>query len=80
MAQTLQEKLDEPVGLSYDMLYEIRRAMRILRRCEKRIITAHKAEKRRRAKSNEWREAKRLRDEIVPPVGEDTPEPELGMA
>jgi FKBP-type peptidyl-prolyl cis-trans isomerase len=61
--KTLQEKLDEPVGLTYDMLYEIRRAMRILRRAEKRIVTAHRAEKRMRAQSKEWEESKRIRDD-----------------
>lgn len=61
--KTLQQKLDEPVGLTYDVLYEVRRAMRILRRAEKRITSAHRAEKRTRAQSKEWEESKRIRDE-----------------
>lgn len=61
--KTLQEKLDTPVGLTYDVLYDVRRAMRILRRVEKRIVTAHRAEKRRFKESREWPESKRIRDE-----------------
>ena len=63
--KTLQQKLDEPVGLTYDVLYEVRRAMRILRRAEKRIITAHRAEKRRLQKSGEWAQSKAIRDEYA---------------
>lgn len=60
--KTLQQKLDEPVGLTYDVLYEVRRAMRILRRAEKRIVTAHRAAKRRLKESGVWQESKEIRD------------------
>ena len=63
--KTLQQKLDEPVGLTYDVLYEVRRAMRILRRAEKRIVTAHRAEKRRLKESGTWQESKRIRDQYA---------------
>ena len=63
--KTLQDKLDEPVGLTYDVLYEVRRAMRILRRAEKRIVSAHKAAKRRLMKSGEWQQSKAIRDEYA---------------
>jgi len=62
---TLQQKIDEPAGLTYDVLYEVRRAMRILRRAEKRIVTAHRAEKRRLKESGEWQQSKRIRDEYA---------------
>ena len=60
--KTLQEKLDEPVGLTYDVLYEVRRAMRILRRAERRLVSAHRAEKRARKNSPEWQESRSIRD------------------
>lgn len=51
----------QPIGLTYDVLHEIRRAMRILRQAEKWIVTAHRAEKRRlKAQSDEWKESQRI--------------------
>ena len=63
--KTLQQKLDEPVGLTFDVLYEVRRAMRILRRAEKRIVAAHKAAKRKLKASGEWQQSKAIRDEYA---------------
>jgi len=63
--KTLQEKINEPVGLTYDVLYEVRRAMRILRRAERRLVTAHRAEKRRLKESGEWQESKSIRDQYA---------------
>ena len=47
-------KLRQPVGLTYDILYEVRAAMRRLRKVEAWIVREHKAEKRRRLLSGEW--------------------------
>lgn len=52
---------EHPAGITYDLLHEIRRAMRILRRAEKWIVQKHNAEKRERKKSAEWKEAARIR-------------------
>lgn len=58
--------LDEPYGLTIDVLYEIRKAQRALKRAEKAIIAHHRAVKRARAaKSNEWEESKRLMSEEI---------------
>lgn len=58
---------DDPVligALAYDALVDVRRAMRILRATERRLASALRAERRkRRAKSNEWNEAARIREE-----------------
>lgn len=51
-----------PVGLTYDVLYEIRRAMRILRRAEKMITAEHRAAKRKFKQSQEWAESKRIKE------------------
>jgi hypothetical protein len=50
------------VGTTVDVLYEIRRAMRVLRRAEKIIVTEHRAVKRKFKQSQEWAEAKRIRE------------------
>ena len=52
--QRMAEKLKKPVGLTYDLLHEIRRAMRVLRRAEQWIVREHRAVKRRHQKSGEW--------------------------
>lgn len=50
------------VGVTVDVLYEIRRAMRILRRAEKIIVTEHRAIKRKQKQSQEWAESKRIHE------------------
>lgn len=50
------------VGTTVDVLYEIRRAMRVLRRAEKIIVTEHRAIKRKFKLSQEWRESQRIKE------------------
>lgn len=52
-----------PAGITHDLLYEIRKALRTLRRAEKMILQKHRAEKRQHKKSAEWTEATRIRNE-----------------
>lgn len=54
---------ETPAGLTYDVLHEVKRAMRILRKVEKRIQTEHRAQKRHRAKSDEWQTMQRIKQE-----------------
>lgn len=61
--RTKRDPHNEPAGLVYDVLHDIRRAMRWLRKAEKSIMAAHRAEKRRRHRSNEWQESARIRDQ-----------------
>lgn len=56
-------KFTEHADLAGDVLYDIRRAMRILRRAERYIAAQIKAEKRRRAKSDEWNELRKIKAE-----------------
>lgn len=54
----LADQID--LGITPDLLHDIRRAMRVLRRAEKLIVTHHRAEKRKHAASGEWTEMKRI--------------------
>jgi len=59
---TKANMLDQPFGLTYDVLHELRRAMRILRRAEGWMVKEHRAEKRRaKTRSDEWEESQRIR-------------------
>lgn len=51
-----------PTGITHDLLFEIRKALRTLRRAEKIILQRHRAEKRQRKNSDEWKESARLRE------------------
>lgn len=59
-AQRMAAKLRKPIGLTYDILHEVRRALRTLRKVEGWIVREHKAEKRRKMQSDEWREMQRI--------------------
>lgn len=52
-----------PAGITHDLLHQIRKALRTLRRAEKLILQKHRAEKRQQKKSTEWSEAQRIRDQ-----------------
>lgn len=53
--------LDKPFGLTVDVLWEIRKAMRALKRAERMIVREHRAIKKRRGgKSDEWAESQRI--------------------
>lgn len=61
----MDKAISKPAGLVFDVLHDIRKAMRTLRHAEK-MITAHaRAEKRRLKLSGEWQEAKRIQEEAT---------------
>lgn len=48
--KTRSKKWDKPFGITYDILHDVRKAMRTLRRIEKYIVSEHRTEANRRKK------------------------------
>lgn len=58
------KKWEETFGLTADVLHEIRKAQRALKRAQTWIEREHRQmKKRKKLLSNEWLESKRIRDE-----------------